>query len=96
MKVKTIPKHLCPMRDVAKEIILMKVKDTDTFKTIWKKFFKIMRKHGIKKGTQYPDGSVTVANFEWTTCQSLFEDTIVRQIRFSSVVLEVPRDLEHY
>lgn len=89
------------MRKVSKEIIEMKFKNTDTLGQCRNKFYEIMRKNGIKKGTQTfnPDGTkggITQNNFEWTMCEKLFEDRIISYFLWSGLLTATPKDLMAY
>ena len=70
------PKPNEVLRAVAEDIIKTKFISDDQKKEIANKFYKIMRKHGIKHGTKVKDGGITCANFEWTLCQQLFQDRV--------------------
>ena len=82
---------------IAEEIIRLKFKDSDTFKSCWQKFFRIMRKHGIKQGTTYiVDGKVvgtSIANYEWTLYKNLFLKRFENEMNFRSIIGMVPKDL---
>lgn len=84
-------KHL---EEVSKEIIRLKIKNSMTLNQIINKFYRIMRKHGIKKGTKDGNG-VKMSNFEWTLCWNLFEKQIESHFMFDNL-LRCPKDLNHY
>lgn len=61
------------MAPVAKDIITMKVDASMTLLQMEQMFYKIMRKHKIKRGTKSSDGKgVIMDNYEWTMCKMLF------------------------
>lgn len=85
------------MSAVAKDIILLKFKPTMTLQQVESRFYRIMRKHGIKEGTKSGNGRIT-NNFEWTMCQILFlqrvQDYFVMNRFF--VGTGTPKDLLQY
>ena len=90
-----IPKKSLNIREVAKEIIDMKIEEKDSLKTLRNRFYKILIKHGIKEGTKQ-DVGVTVSNPEWTMCQGLFVDGIIGKLKWDNVIEEKPKSLRHY
>lgn len=97
MKKQSLVKKTFDMSAVAKDIIKMKITKKDTFDSLWKKFYTIMRKHGIKHGTLSADGIGTiVANFEWTICRDCFFTRVQDYLQMEDLFREVPRDLRHY
>jgi|WetSurMetagenome_2_1015567.scaffolds.fasta_scaffold400804_1 hypothetical protein len=78
------------MSNVAKEIIKIKFKKTDTLDQCLKYFYKIMRKYGIKYGVKNGAG-VMCANFEWTMCKTLFLQRIVDYFDINELINGVHR-----
>lgn len=84
------------MNGIAKEIITMKLTNRDTFKTIYNRFYKIMRKYGIKQGTESKNGnSVLRNNYEWTMCWTLLKSNIDSKVTLDSIFLDVPKNLQY-
>ena len=81
------------MSAVAKDIIQLKFKPRMTLKQVEAVFYRIMRKHGIKRGTEEGHGVVR-DNFEWTICEELFLSRVHVVDRF--LLEEPPKDLLHY
>lgn len=77
------------MSKVAKEIINMPVDKTDTIEGLFNKFFKIMKKYGIKQGTKTEFG-FTKSRFEWTMCEKLFVENIVNKIHVLRLLDDIP------
>jgi hypothetical protein len=79
---------------VAKEIINIKFDSKMTINQCMKKFFDIMRKYGIKQGTEVGN-SIIQDNFDWTMCYTLFirclRDFIMSQFTWAG---KIPKDLE--
>lgn len=64
------------MRSVAHDIIHFNNKRDDmTHDQMMKKFYAIMKKHGIKQGEWSETGGRTCNNPEWTMCLHLMRDT---------------------
>lgn len=84
------------MKAVAKDIIMMKISRDDTVKQLETKFFKIMRKHGIKKGTRTGPNTITGNNFDWTMAHVLFRTRISCHFEHSLIFgqTRIPKDLE--
>lgn len=94
-KKKIVPNEA--MRTVAEAIILLKIKDTDTLGGLKMRFYRIMRKYGIREGTRLKNQSGrSVANFEWTICKEAFYSRIMSHLIISSLLNPVPKDLEVY
>ena len=83
------------MAKVAKEIILVEFPNKTTMFQVRKKFYEIMRKYGIKEGTENGNGR-SVCNYEWTMCKILFIDTVKSSLQMSFFGFETPKDLEQY
>ncbi len=82
---------------VFKDIQDLQIKPSDSFNSIRRKFFDLMRKHGIKQGTKLPSGGTECNNPEWEACEQLLERKIVDSYtweRCSS--FKTPKDLESY
>lgn len=82
------------IRAVAEDLIKLKFKSTDTVATMKKKFFSIMRKHGITKGTAVENGIIG-DNFEWTICSTLFLSRVKSHIEFDLMLNSIPKDLRY-
>lgn len=72
----------------------MPVKDTDSLAALKKKFFRIMRKYGVKKGTQTKSGYIC-NRFEWTVCQDKFIHSLMSRFNLNLEFEEVPKDLQY-
>lgn len=75
------------MKEIAKEIIAIKIKQKDTFQSCFNRFYKIMDKYGIKEGTPNYNKkgqlvSVTRSSSDWTMCRILFMDNIHSQLNW--------------
>jgi cell shape-determining protein MreC len=87
------------MIDVSKDILSLKFKRSDTFNSYLKKFYEIMRKHGIKQGkpTCNDKGEEIghiVANYEWTAAYTLFLDQINKFFVWEDIFNnKIPKDL---
>jgi ribosomal protein L44E len=89
------------MRAVAKEIINIKIGHNDKLSTLDKRFYRIMRKYGIKEGTATANDKGkfvgrSVANYEWTMCKELYHSRIHSNITLSAFFNPLPKDLEQY
>lgn len=79
----------------------IKISEDDSLKSIWNKFYNIMRKHGIKEGIQsYDDNGKskgrTICNPEWVICKDELTRAIDIQIMFMTILGNVPEDLKSY
>jgi hypothetical protein len=88
------------MSEVAKDIIGLKFKKSDTLGGCLKKFYAIMEKHGIKQGTANynEDGQRvgrTCTNFEWTMSKDLFQTQVTLFLNFTDM-FNVPKNLSEY
>lgn len=81
---------------VAKDIIIkLEFDDKDTLKDCYDKFFEIMKKHNIKKGTETEHG-ILGDNYEWTMCATLFEERLKDHIKLQFMFDEViPKELRY-
>lgn len=77
------------MSKVAEEIIKIPFDKKDTIEGLFNKFFKIMKKYGIKEGRKTPVG-ITKSNFEWTMCEKLFVENIVNKIHVLRLLDDIP------
>ena len=85
------------MRQIARDIIKIKISEDKTLKQLFEMFYDVMRKHGIYEGEMSCDGAgVLKANPEWTICKCLFFSQISQYIEFESCFgsLEAPEDVE--
>lgn len=83
------------MSKVSKDIISIEINKEDSIEKIFKKFYSIMRKYGIKRGTKNKNG-ITQNNFEWTICTSLFLKQIQNGLDWGFLLWDYPKDLRHY
>ncbi len=82
---------------VFQEINDLKIKPSDSFNSIRRKFFDIMRGHGIKQGTKLPNGGVECNNPEWEVCEQLLERKIMDSYTWERCFcFKMPKDLESY
>lgn len=81
------------MQKIAKDIIFINYEQSyDQVKT---DFFDIMRKYKIKQGVKLKDGSIRIANFDWTMCECLFNNMMKIYLDISEDhVGTIPKDLE--
>lgn len=85
------------MAMVSKDIINIKFKNSDTLKECYKKFCKVMHKHGIKQGTLQESGGVRRDNPEWVICRTLFLDRVRGHFEILFLSNELtPKNLRHY
>lgn len=86
------------MAQVSKDIIAIKFKKGMTLGQCVNEFYAVMRKHGIKKGTEVKRNgkrvSVTMNNFDWTIAWTLFRWQLSDSINWNFNLLECPKDLE--
>ena len=89
-------KSICKadLRNVAEDIIKCDITHSDSLEDIMNKFYDIMRKHGVKKGTRKGSG-VSMNNYEWTICKELLFSRIYSILEVGDVMY-VPDDLEVY
>jgi hypothetical protein len=84
-------------RQIAKEIINTEFLEDKDLKRIMNKFYKIMRKHGIKQGTWNKEKTYRNCDeFEWTMFKELFISRVKSQLDFSEFLLDIPKDLQGY
>jgi hypothetical protein len=82
------------MQKIAKDIIFIDY--GQSYDQIKIDFFDIMRKYKIKQGVKLPDGSVCIANFDWTMCESLFNNMVTVYLNMrEDHVRAIPEDLEY-
>ena len=85
------------MRSVAKDIIKVRFKNSNTIGGVKKKFFSIMRKHGIKHGTRTKGAAgILISNFEWTMAHELFVSRVCSHLELMGIFEDLPKDLEAY
>jgi hypothetical protein len=85
------------MRKISEELIKIQILDEKIQTEILDKFYTIMRKYGIKEGTITKNKSGRViANFEWTMCKHLFLDKLESEVKITSLLNDVPKDLQAY
>jgi hypothetical protein len=85
------------IRKASIEIVALSVNNNDTIGGLFDKFFDIMRRHGIKRGTRSKDGvGILCDNIEWTVCRTLFTSHIADALMMDFVLGIVPEDLKAY
>jgi hypothetical protein len=78
------------------DIIHIKVKPTDSFESLLKKFYAVMRKWGIKQGTWSDNGSRCVNNAEWNMCYQVFKEHKILSYDLWMCLNTPPKDLLAY
>lgn len=79
------------------EVNSIDIKPTDTHKSSLDKFYKIMRKHGIKQGTWSEDGVGRIlSNPEWVMFYDIFKSIIDKHYIFATLLKSPPKDLMAY
>ena len=83
---------------IAKDIITMKIKGSDSFDSVMKKFYKIMMKHNIAMGTKDKCGAILCNNYEWTMCKDLFMGKVKSYFEITDLFgsQKIPKKLRHY
>ena len=89
-------KKIFNLENVSRDLINLEFKETDTLKSVMNKFYSVMRKHGIKRGTKTKSGGITQDNYEWTICKSLFHNRVVDYFMMANIFDKSPKDLEYY
>jgi hypothetical protein len=81
---------------VAKDIISLELKPGMTLAQVEGKFYRLMRKYGIRQGTKSGNG-VVCDNFEWSMCKELFLSRVRDYFEFDRFLLKAaPKDLQCY
>lgn len=84
------------MKEIAKDLIQMPIDNNDTLFVLWDKFYSIMRKHGLRKGTKNESGGISYNNYEWSACEILFLESIRSHFVITSIMSNViPNDLDY-
>jgi hypothetical protein len=81
---------------IFKDINATKVSNADSLDTLMDKFYKLMRKHGIKQGTWTEGGGRLVSNFEWTMCLIAFRSHVNAKWDWAFLMGNTPKDLLAY
>ena len=81
---------------VYKDVNSIKVNINDSFKDLLEKFYKVMRKHGIKQGTWTENGSRLSSNGEWCMCYQVFRVRVDSEWMWFTLLNEPPKDLLAY
>jgi hypothetical protein len=82
------------MQKIAKEIIFINY--GQSYDQIRSDYFDILRKYKIKQGVKLPNGHIQIANFDWTMCESLFNNMFKVYLDMNeSHVGAIPKDLEY-
>jgi len=82
------------IKRIAEDLITMRIEDKDSMEILKKKFYSIMRKYGIKRGTRVRKGVIQNNTYEWTICWKLFLDRIISKFETDDIFNGVPKDLE--
>jgi hypothetical protein len=77
------------------DIHRIKILSTDSFLTLQKKFYTVMRKHGLKQGT-WSDNGRTICNPEWVLCQQVFDQHVANAFLLRKFLSTPPKDLLAY
>lgn len=80
-------------RQLAKELVTLEVKDTDTIKQLWNKFYNLMRRYGIKEGEKIKGGGRQCDAFEWTLCCDYFWARVSQGTQWKRLFNGTPKDL---
>lgn len=88
------------MSDVARDIILIKFKKSDTLEDCFSKFYSIMEKHGIRKGipTYNEEGEKVgrICNtYEWSMSLNLFITVLTKFMEMHDII-NTPENLSSY
>ena len=84
------------MKNVAEEIVCIRITNKDTVDSLREKFFGIMRKYNIKQGTSLDGGGViSCDNYDWIMARTLFLDRVEKHIDWSFMIQETPKDLRY-
>lgn len=100
MKIKNDKKTEKPdfnknLENIYKDILGIKIKVTDSFQSSLDKFYKVMRKWGIKQGTWSENGR-TACNAEWIMCFSVFKQHKILALDIWLCLNNPPKDLLAY
>lgn len=79
---------------VAKDLIDLKVKPTDSFASLRRRFFTIMRKHGVKQGTKIKGGGILCNNPDWQGAEDIFAARLRSAFEWAAICDEIPKDLQ--
>ena len=90
--MKKYGKNIVDIKKVAKEIVTLKFKKSDTLNDCLNKFYAIMRKYNIKQGTKVGNGR-QCDNFEWTLCKQSFNETLKSFFELESLFGNISEDL---
>jgi len=83
------------MKNVAKDIIKMNIKDDDSLATLRKKFYSVMKKHGIKKSITSTGEMRMYDNSEWTMARLLFYDVINSNFTYRFLIGDdIPKNVD--
>jgi len=79
---------------VAKAIIDLSL-ENDNKKQAYTKFYKVMRKYGIKQGVKTKGGGIQCNTPEWVMCEVLFKSRVEATYMLESL-FSTPKDLMSY
>lgn len=78
---------------VAHELINMPVKPEDSLHTLRQRFYSIMRKHGVKQGTETENGGRLCNNPDWQGAEDIFAARLHSELTMMALMHDVPKDL---
>lgn len=78
---------------VAADLIDLKVKPTDSFATLQRQFYRIMRRHGVKQGTKTATGGILCNNPDWQGAQDIFLARVASTYEWEMTCAKTPKDL---
>lgn len=85
------------LQGVATDLLAIKFKATDSYNTNIKKFYTVMRKHGIKEGHWSQDGVARIVSSpEWSMCYEFFKSLMEGHNIFLRLMQVPPADLLAY
>lgn len=84
------------LEKVGCDLVNIKFKEADTLKQVMEKFYLVMRKHGIKRGTKSKSGGIIQDNYEWTFSKALFQERVIDYFQMANIFDKLPKDLESY
>lgn len=81
---------------IYKDILGIKIEINDSFQTSLDKFYKVMRKWGIKQGTWNENGGRSVCTPEWNMCFQVFKEHKISSLDIWLILNTPPKDLLAY
>ena len=80
---------------IYRDIVAIKIDGKDSFNSLLKKFYDVMRKWGICQGT-WTDNGRSCNNAEWNMCYTIFQQHINLELTWYGLLNEPPKDLLAY